>query len=101
MTHTEIIYIPIFCSHAFPWKECYFVDSEMVSLFTPVYFRFILESCATLFHLTDETINQTYLISRMTLKAIPRVQKVKVNAGCVLHGFLKSDFTLEIVTVMN
>ena len=73
----------------------------MESLFPPVYLRYILDSCASLFHLTDETINETYLLSRMTLKAVPRVQKVKVNAGCVLYGYLETDFTLEIVTVMN
>ena len=73
----------------------------MESVFTPVYLRFISDSCATLIHLTDETINKPYLISRMTLKAIPRVQKVKVNAGCVLHGYLETYFTLEIVTVMH
>ena len=73
----------------------------MESVFSQVYLKFILDSCATLFLLTDETISQTYLISRMTLKAIPRVQKVNVNAGCVLHGYLETDFTLEIVTVMD
>ena len=73
----------------------------MESVFPPVYLRYILDSCATLFHLTDETINKTYLISQMTLNAIPRVQKVKVKAGCGLHGYLETDFTLEIVTVMN